>query len=126
MAGILGNTRRPDITFYQDGRIDITSRIAKLLDLQNGDIIDIDNHGGEWLLFVKIRNREVVGTHEARCYASKKNSRNYRAYSKRLCCAVLAECGVKRKAQLASGNPLGFSPYGVAVPIITRYNLSSL
>lgn len=126
MAGILGNTRRPDITFYRSGRIDVTSRIAKLLGLQNGDVIDIDNRCGEFLLFVKIRNSEVVGAHEARCYASKKNSRNYRVHSKRLCNAILAECGAMGKVQLASGSPLDFSPYGVAVPIITRYNLSSL
>ena len=124
MAGILGNTRRPDVTFYRSGRIDITSRVAKLLDLHDGDVVDIDKHSGEWLLFVRHRNDKLIGAHEARCYASKKNSRNYRAYSKRLCDAVLTEVGVTEIARLAAGESVDFSYYGVAVPLITCQILS--
>jgi len=123
MSAILGNTRRPDVTFYKSGRIDITSRVAKILNLGDGDVLDIEKCCGEWLLFVKLRNVDVVGTHEARCYASKKNSRNFRAYSKRLCDAVLAEQQKTEKARLAMGVAIEFKHYGMAVPLIIHYTL---
>lgn len=123
MSTILGNTRRPDVTFYRSGRIDITSRVAKILNLGDGDVVNIDKQNGEWLLFVKLRNSFVIGTHEARCYASKKGSRNYRAYSKRLCDAVLVECGETEKARLAMGEAIEFKHYGLAIPLIIHYTL---
>ena len=42
MASLLGNTRRPDISFYKNGRIDIASRVVRMLDIQEGDwILDL-------------------------------------------------------------------------------------
>lgn len=126
MAGILGNTRRPDVTFYRNGRIDITSRVAKLLDLRNGDVVDIDRMCGEWRLFIRHRNDNIIGAHEARCYPSKKNSRNYRAYSKRLCDAILTEVGAAKIVRLAAGECVNFSFYSKAIPLITCNPISSL
>ncbi len=122
METILGNTRRPDITFYQNGRIDITSRIAKMLNLSNGDVIDVAMHNGEFMLYIRLRNSQVIGNHEARCYASKKNSRNFRTYSKKLSKVILAECNAN-KACLASGMAIEVEPLGTAIPLITRNNL---
>lgn len=122
MGSILGNSRRPDVTFYKSGRIDITSRVAKLLNLSQGDVIDIDVINGEYLLYIRYRSNEAVGRHEARCIASKSNSNNFRAYSKKLTKAILTVCEAE-KAQLASGAAMEFERLGIAVPLITRNNL---
>lgn len=122
METILGNTRKPDVTFYKNGRIDLTSRIAKMLNLDNGDVVDIALCNGEYMLYVRLRNAQAVGNHEARCYASKRNSHNFRAYSKKLCDAILAVCKAN-KAQLASGVAVEVDSLGVAIPLITRNNL---
>lgn len=122
METILGNTRKPDVTFYKNGRIDLTSRIAKMLNLGNGDVIDIGLCNGEYMLYVRLKNAQVVGNHEARCYTSKRNSHNFRAYSKKLCNAILSACGAN-KAQLASGVAVEVEALGTAIPLITRNNL---
>ena len=122
METILGNTRKPDVTFYKNGRIDLTSRIAKMLNLGNGDVIDIGLCNGEYMLYVRLKNAQVVGNHEARCYTSKRNSHNFRAYSKKLCNAILSACGAN-KAQLASGVVVEVEALGTAIPLITRNNL---
>ena len=38
---ILGNTRRSDISFSPNGKIDISSRIVKALGMEKGDVIDM-------------------------------------------------------------------------------------
>jgi hypothetical protein len=122
MGSIIGNSRRPDVTFYINGRIDITSRIAKQLCLTEGDVIDIDKRNGEYLLYVRYRSDCAIGRHEARCKASKNNSNNFRAYSKQLTDAILNACGAE-KAQLASGAVVELEDIGIAVPLVTRNNL---
>ena len=45
-------TRRPDITFYRNGRIDITASVAERLSLRAGDVIDIARGKEEYYLYV--------------------------------------------------------------------------
>ena len=76
-------TRRPDITFYRNGRIDITASVAERLSLRAGDVIDIARGKEEYYLYVRLRRSDgAVGRHEAQCYPSKSGTRNFRAYSK--------------------------------------------
>jgi bifunctional DNA-binding transcriptional regulator/antitoxin component of YhaV-PrlF toxin-antitoxin module len=97
MDKIIGNTRRPDITFYKSGRIDITARVAKLLDINEGDVIDIATDGMEYYLMVERSGKNVVGRHEGRCYKTYGgNCRNMRAYSVRLARAVLKSGDILR------------------------------
>lgn len=63
MQSILGNTRKADITFHDNGRINISARVSKLLELSHGDVIDIMDGQGEIYLYVKHRV-PVVGRHE--------------------------------------------------------------
>ena len=52
MENIIERTRRKDITFYKSGRIDITARVARILNLKQGDSINISkDENGEFLLF---------------------------------------------------------------------------
>ena len=57
MKHLLENTRRHDITFNASGRIEISSRVTRELDLKPGDVIDIavDERTREVYLYVKHR-----------------------------------------------------------------------
>lgn len=122
MESILGNSRRPDVTFYLSGRIDITSRVARLLRLNEGDVVDIGIHQNEYYIYVRNRSNSVIGKHEAQCFASKKNSCNFRAYSKKLCSAIL-QLTQATKARIPAGEAIELPNVGVAVPLIVRFNL---
>lgn len=126
MASLLGNTRRPDISFYKNGRIDIASRVVRMLDIQEGDVIDIDQCNGEYLLYVRLKGSKLQGRHQAQCYPTKNNSHNYRTYSKRLSDAMLSICGAEQIARLSIGEALNSDIHGKVIPIITRINLNSL
>lgn len=125
MESLLGNTRRPDVSFFKNGRIDITASIAKKLNLDNGDVIDIARCDRELYLYVKWRNCDVVGNHAARCKATKSNGRcaNFRVFSVKLCASILEICGADKAARLAAGDAIHVEGLGVAVPLVTRINL---
>lgn len=124
MTSILGNTRRPDIKFFSDGKIEITSTVAKQLSLQKGDVIDVVVHKGEYYLVVRAKGDRLIGRHQAQCFPTNKNKvcRNFRAYSKQLCSAILDLTGTA-EARLPIGEAITIEPYGNAVPLITRNNL---
>lgn len=116
---VLSHTRRADISFLENGRVDITSRVVRLLDIHPGDVLSIVITGGEWYLYVANRAETLVGRHEAQCFPTKKGSRNFRLWSHRLASAVLTECGGVSRADLAVGPLAGFLGFP-AVPIITK------
>lgn len=124
MTSILGNTRRPDIKFHTDGKIEITSTIARALSIGRGDVIDVIEHKGEYYLVVRLRADKAIGRHEAQCFPTNKNKvcRNFRAYSKKLSAAILNITGGV-EARLPSGEPQYIEPYGIAIPLITRNNM---
>ena len=118
MTSVLGNTRRHDIAFHPNGRIDITARVAKAMGLEAGDVIDIVTGNGECYLRIKHRAANVVGRHEAQVYPTSRSVRkchNLRCHSKRLTDAVLKMCGTKDTARLNTGEATAFG-----LPLITR------
>ena len=120
---ILGNTRRPDISFFSSGKIDITSRIVNALGIESGDVIDIMTQNGEFYLHISIRAADTCGRHEARCYPSHKGSRHFRAYSRRLSEAIMRDCGIRsdqlKQVSFNAGEIVEIN--GVkTIPIITR------
>lgn len=122
---ILENSRKPDLTFHRDGRIDITARISNMLDLKSGDVIDILFDGEDWFMYVKYRAGEVVGRHEAQCHPTnrgKKRCRNFRTNSKRICNAVLEMSGGDT-ARIIAGESREYANIGKAVIIIPTFNL---
>ena len=119
MQSILGNTRKADITFHSNGRIDISARVTGILSLQKGDVIDVMDGGGELYLYVKL-HAPTVGRHEAACFPTHSRSRHFRAWSKRLCQAMLP--GGKAHASLPAGDPVTL-PVGTAIPIICKHIL---
>lgn len=121
MTSLLPQSRRPDVTFRKDGRIDITARIAKMLHLQHGDVIDIALQNDEYLLYVRMRSDDLVGRHEAQCKQTNVRGRNYRCYSKHLADAIIeASAKEEELVKLPAGSPIIFGPNGTAIPLITR------
>jgi hypothetical protein len=96
------NNRRSDISFSPDGRIDISARVAKLLDIRQGDTLDIMCDKAEYYLYVRNRSPQF-GRFEATCYRSNKKGRHFRAYSQRLCKAVLSACNTATKLCIGVG-----------------------
>ena len=116
------STRKADISFFRSGRIDITAHLAKAINLKPGDVIDIAIDDDEYLLFIRHKAKDIIGRHEAMCYATNKRPRqthNLRAHSKRLAEAVLAITGTET-ARLNAGQTVTHTTYGTAAPIIIR------
>lgn len=70
MKSIINNTRRYDISMCRNGRIDIVARIAKLLSLADGDVIDIARHGNELYLYKKFDASNVPGAFRGLCHGN--------------------------------------------------------
>ncbi len=123
IQSILGNTRRADISFSKTGKIDITARIVKALGIERGDIIDIMVGGGEYYLYVSAHASQICGRHEAQCYPSKRGGHHFRAYSRRLCAAILKIAGITIHGNFPAGEVVEINGHK-AIPIITRNNIS--
>ncbi len=125
MQSILGNTRKTDITFRSDGRIDISAHVSKVLALQRGDVIDLLDGDGELYMYVKF-HAPTVGRHEATCFPTHPNSRHFRAWSKRLCRAMIHASGSRlSKVELSVGTTVELAGVGTALPIIYRNVLNT-
>lgn len=119
MQSLLGNSRKADVTFCSSGRIDITARVAKSLNLRHGDVIDIMLDAHEWYLYVKHR-APTVGRHEGMAFRSNGRGCHFRVWSKTLCNAILSECNVCGKVKLCVGEPVKLCVYGKALPVIIK------
>jgi hypothetical protein len=117
---IIGATRRTGISFYADGRIDLSAHAARLLDIRPGDAINIATDGEEYYLFVAVHAPK--GRHHAQCRATARSGAHYRFNSVQLARAMLAVCGGKEYAHLPLGDVTTVCGYK-AVVIITHLNI---
>lgn len=126
MQSIIGPVRRPGITFHADGRIEITARVASILALAKGDSINVGTIADEYLLYVRHRAAPATpAAYEATVYPTRPRVRNFRAWSARLCRAVIRLCADDADS---AGSPASVSPqlgasrhhhlYGTVIPII--------
>lgn len=122
MEGVLKRTRRPDVTFSPSGRIDISARVADILDLRRGDVVGVGTERGEWYLYV-VHRAPTVGRHEGQVYLDNRGGRRCRAWSRRTALAVLDACGERGRTRLAVGEPEPHPVYGTVLPIITGLEL---
>ena len=125
MESLLKTTRRPDIAFYRNGRIDISASVVKALGLQRGDSIDVTTDGYEYLLYVS--HRAGNGRFEAQCLPTniKKSTNSFRAHSVRLCRAVRGAvpvgCSVGEILRLPTGTAYHSKMLDqMVVPLITH------
>ena len=122
MKSLLGNTRKGDITLHRDGRIGISARVSKLMDLRPGDVIDImaDDRNNELYLYIR-HHAPVVGRHEGSVFRSNKNGRYLIASSVRLCRYLMRLSNASGAIlRLPCGEATTIQPFGIVIPIITR------
>ncbi len=131
MKSFFANTRRHDITFNADGRIEISARATRALDLHPGDVIDVafDEVGRECYLYIKHRAEKLSGRHKAQCHVTNsrvKKCNSLRAHSVELCRKVLDMRGYSAsQAKLPVGEPEEIPCVGLALPLIIRFNRNS-
>lgn len=123
----LPHTRRPDITFHETGRIDITANLSRTLSLEENDVIDVvyDDVAREFYIYVRHRASSIVGRHEAQCRVTNRRARktnNFRAHSKTICQGLFNYTKPLTPGPLRCqvGYPLDHPQLGWAVPIIIR------
>lgn len=92
MKMLLQSTRRPDISFCRDGRISVTAKVARALDIRPGDSINVAFQLDE--CFLVCEKHSGVGRHVAQCHPSNRGSRRLCANSVALARAMLDRCGV--------------------------------
>lgn len=126
----LVESRKHDICFHRNGKIDITAHVARALGLREGDVlavgIDGEDYCPEYYLYVRCRRECVQGRYEATCSSTVRkggNSRFLRAYSKSICRTICDLVG-GTDAYLMTGE-LRTDIQGTdrALTLITRTNL---
>lgn len=126
MKSLLGkNTRRPDISFNDNGRIDISARVSRALNLQPGDLLDVAVCDGECMLYVRRKGDEVSGRHSATCFPviRRNTSGAYRLWCKKLYLAIADASGRKSsRLSFACGDAVVLDDVQ-AVPIILKLEL---
>ena len=118
---IIPTTRRGDVTFHPNGRIDLTAHVSKVLNLHPGDVVNIaedDEHPDEHFLYVSRRCAQTTGRHSCTCRRVKAG--NYlRIFSKSLSNHILQQCHASNRLSLRVGAPTTLPGIGTALPLIT-------
>lgn len=117
MKNLLPDSRRPDVTFRADGRIDISARVATILDLNDDTYINVTYERGEYYLTVSHRGH-CIGDRIGRCHRVNRRAAFFRANSVLLCRAMLRTCGARRRVSLTCGEPVTLDG-GLYIPMIT-------
>lgn len=127
MRSVIDNTRRPDVIFYRNGKIEIAANVAKTLNLQAGDVIDIITNNIEYYLVIRYKANEVVGNHDGKVMRSNKRGNHLRCYSKKICNKIFSICNFEvnsylyfEKVRLACGLLTDLSTHGKALPLIIK------
>lgn len=118
---LINTTRRADITFHPNGRIDLTAHVAKALQLQPGDVVNIaeeDEDATEHYLYVSRRGGEAKGRHACTCRRVK-HGQYLRVFSKALATHILTLCHADGALSLRVGSLTALPGLGTALPIIT-------
>lgn len=122
MRSLSGNNSKHDITVRRNGLIDMNARISRILDLHNGDVIDVVTDGTEFYLCVRLRSRDKETTRNTVSRANRGGS-HFRCWSKKICRAILDECHAESHVRLRVGEPIDMDHYGLMLPIITKQPL---
>ena len=120
MHSILDKLRRPDVVFYRaGGRINISSRIVRLLGIHPGDSIDILTDDCEYYLYVAHR-ADDTGAFRATCKpVNSGNRRSMYTNSSAIANTILDACKCTVKVAVCAGAPLEVGGRTV-VPLLTR------
>lgn len=104
MITIPESNRRPDITFYPAGKIDISSRVARVLGLSSGDVVSLSVDSDEELyLSVSHRAGTYDGRQEGRVRSLAGLGGTFRTYSVRMTSLVGGLSGRKGRLRCPCG-----------------------
>lgn len=120
MHSLIGNSRKPDIMFHRNGKIDISAYAAKCLRLSDGDVIDVVQDFGEYLITVRQRASDTIGRHEGVCHRSNARGRHFRAYSKKLCTIMLNMAEAKHCVAFPVGEKRTIVGVGDVLHVVTQ------
>ena len=118
---LISITRHGDITIHPTGRIDLTSHVARTLDIMPGDVVNIASHETdivELYLYVSRRASETVGRHSCTCRPAKGHGRYLRLFSKPLATKILEATASPTRITLRVGERTYLAGIGPALPII--------
>lgn len=119
MISILSHTRRHDISLYPSGRIDISARVVRLLQLASGDVIDFALDDKEMFLYVRHRAGTYSGRHRAVIYATS----NHRGTMRCWCKALTNALNITQTLRCPCGDIITDTAGRQLLPIITKLNI---
>ena len=119
MKPLVTQNIHPDIVFRPSGLITLTSRIVRILDINEGDVINILQDNGEYYLYVQ--HRSPIGKFCGKCLKHKNGSHYMRVYYKRLSDIIISMSG-DSEAHYKTGEPINHNGR-ILLPIITKLNL---
>lgn len=120
MKDLLRYSRRPDIVFYQSGRIQISTKVAKQIELNSGDVIGFCNDNGEYYLYRRAKN--PPGSHKCRVIRANVRTGSFIAHSHEITNIFFSICSGKTKLAIPCGEPIQ-TEKGITIPIITKLAL---
>ncbi|MEG1729605.1 MAG: hypothetical protein RR280_08725 [Bacteroidaceae bacterium] len=124
MEPIASNTTH-DIKFKKNGLIEISVKVTRILNIENGDAINITPIDGEMYLYVASKNNQKNNGTKGICRTTKKRDAFMRAYWKELCEKVITlEGGQSKNACYRVGTPIKIENKTL-LPIITRVNYAN-
>lgn len=116
-------TRKPAITFYLNGKIDIAKQIVRALHLTPGDVVDITTFNGETIIYRKIRGQDTENEHKNVCRETHRHIRT--PGTLRLWSTILARRFLHgERCKAFPVGPAVDTPYGKAMPIITCFPIT--
>ncbi len=125
---IIPMTRRGDVTFHADGRIDLTAHVVKALDLHPGDVINIiksDDEHPEHYLYRSRMAAETTGRHTCVCHPANKGGNYLRVFNKQMAHYILGICDSCNRISLRVGGLTELTGRGRALPIIITASLTN-
>ena len=124
---IIPTTRRGDVTFHADGRIDLTAHVTKSLDLHDGDVINIIESGEvfpEHYLYRARDATETIGRHACVCHSAKPGVNYLRVFNRSMARYVLHLCQCPDQVSLRVGDLTELQGHLKALPIIIPPNIT--
>lgn len=119
MEHLIKNSRRHDITISTSGIMSLSARLVRMLDIQDGDTINVGCDKDNYYIYVAYRRQEAVRC-KAKCYSLNKSGRCMRCCSKELAMGIINKVAKgQRTVKLPIGNAMLLNGR-VAVPLITK------
>lgn len=103
MISIIDKHRKHDFIFRDNGIIDVSAHVARLLKMSRGDVVDIVSNDGELYITVTHKNSADNGRYFGRVYATCHGKGTFRLCSKDMARRVLDMAREENKLRCPAG-----------------------